>query len=45
MLVVGERAPDFKVASTGGKEVQLYEKVREHPATILAFYVLDFTPG
>jgi peroxiredoxin len=45
MLQVGDRAPDFKLSSTGGKEVELSEAVRAHRATILAFYVLDFTPG
>ena len=45
MLQVGDRAPDFKLASTGGKEVQLSEALKEHRAVILAFYVLDFTPG
>ena len=45
MLGVGDRAPDFKLASTGGEEVQLSEAFGRHRATILAFYVLDFTPG
>jgi peroxiredoxin len=45
MLEVGERAPDFKLPSTGGEEVQLSETFAAHRATILAFYVLDFTPG
>ena len=45
MLQVGQPAPDFKLASTGGKEVLLSEAARTHGATILAFYVLDFTPG
>ncbi|MEP7105825.1 MAG: hypothetical protein ABI838_08260 [Chloroflexota bacterium] len=45
MLEVGARAPDFKLASTGGLEVVLSETVKGHGATILAFYVLDFTPG
>jgi len=45
MLGVGERAPDFKLSSTGGEDVQLSRVFASHPATILAFYVLDFTPG
>jgi len=45
MLEVGTRAPDFKLASTGGQEVVLSEAVKRHGATIIAFYVLDFTPG
>ncbi len=45
MLSVGERAPGFKLASTGGQEVELTELVRRHRATIFAWYVLDFTPG
>ncbi len=45
MLQVGDKAPDFKLASTGGKEVQLSETIGEHRAVVLAFYVLDFTPG
>jgi peroxiredoxin len=45
MLAVGDRAPDLKLPSTGGEEVQLSEAFRRHRATILAFYVFDFTPG
>ncbi len=45
MLAVGEKAPDFKLASTGGSEVELYAAARANRALILAFYVLDFTPG
>lgn len=45
MLGVGDKAPNFKLASTGGEEVDLYEACSAHRAVILAFYVLDFTPG
>jgi thioredoxin-dependent peroxiredoxin len=45
MLEVGQPAPDFKLPSTGGDDVQLSEVFAKHKATILAFYVLDFTPG
>ena len=45
MLQVGEAAPSFKLASTGGEEIELSEAFRRHKATIIAFYVLDFTPG
>ncbi len=45
MLQVGESAPSFKLASTGGEEVELQEAFKRHRSTILAFYVLDFTPG
>ncbi len=45
MLEVGAAAPDFKLPSTGGEEVQLSEVFAKNKATILAFYVLDFTPG
>ncbi len=45
MLQVGDQAPDFELPSTGGEEVQLSEAFAGHGATILAFYVLDFTPG
>lgn len=45
MLQVGQPAPDLKLPSTGGDDVQLSETFARHKATILAFYVLDFTPG
>ena len=45
MLEVGQPAPDFKLPSTGGDDVLLSEVFAKHQATILAFYVLDFTPG
>ena len=45
MLEVGQPAPDLKLPSTGGDDVQLLEAFARHKATILAFYVLDFTPG
>jgi peroxiredoxin len=45
MLDAGQDAPDLRLPSTGGEEVQLSEAFARHRATILAFYVLDFTPG
>ena len=45
MLQVGQPAPDLKLPSTGGDDVQLSEAFARHKATILAFYVLYFTPG
>lgn len=45
MLQVGDRAPTFKLASTAGEEVTLEDLLARHRATIVAFYVLDFTPG
>ncbi len=45
MLQVGEKAPGFKLASTGGQEGTLEEILGRHQATIIAWYVLDFTPG
>ena len=45
MLQAGHPAPDLKLPSTGGDDVQLSETFARHKATILAFYVLDFTPG
>jgi peroxiredoxin len=45
MLDIGQRAPDLKLPSTGGEDVQLSEAFARRRATILAFYVLDFTPG
>jgi peroxiredoxin len=45
MLEVGGKAPDFELPSTGGAEVKLSEVVKRNRATVIAFYVLDFTPG
>jgi peroxiredoxin len=45
MLEVGQKAPDFELASTGGSEVKLSDALKGHRATVIAFYVLDFTPG
>ena len=45
MLEVGQQAPDLKLPSTGGEDVQLSDVFPRNRATILAFYVLDFTPG
>jgi peroxiredoxin len=45
MLEVGSRAPDATLPSTGGEEVRLSLAFARNRATILAFYVLDFTPG
>ncbi len=44
-LEVGAKAPDFTLTSTGGTPVNLYEQAAKHRATVIAFYVLDFTPG
>lgn len=45
MLQVGQAAPDLKLLADSGEEVQLSEVFAGNRATILAFYVLDFTPG
>jgi peroxiredoxin len=45
MLDSGQPAPDLKLPSSGGEDVQLSDAFARHRATILAFYVLDFTPG
>jgi peroxiredoxin len=45
VLKVGDRAPDLKLPSTGEGEVRLSEAFARNRATVLAFYVLDFTPG
>jgi peroxiredoxin len=45
MIEVGETAPDFELPSTGGSPIRLSEAVKRHRATVIAFYVLDFTPG
>ncbi|HZV50876.1 MAG TPA: hypothetical protein VFD49_14045 [Candidatus Dormibacteraeota bacterium] len=45
MLPVGALAPDLKLPSTSGEDVCLSEAFARHRATVLAFYVFDFTPG
>jgi peroxiredoxin len=45
VLEVGEVAPDFELPATGGAPIRLSEAVRRNRATVIAFYVLDFTPG
>lgn len=45
MVEVGQPAPDCRLPATGGEDVQLSEAFARHRATVLAFYVLDFTPG
>jgi peroxiredoxin len=46
VLEIGQTAPDFKLPSTGGSEpLQLFAELPKHRATIVAFYVFDFTPG
>jgi peroxiredoxin Q/BCP len=43
-LKVGERAPDFMLTDTAGKEVKLSD-FRGKKNVVLAFYVLAFTGG
>jgi peroxiredoxin len=45
MLEVGDVAPDFELPATGGVPVRLSDAVKRKRATVIAFYVLDFTPG
>ena len=45
MLEVGDDAPDFELPATGGAPVRLSDAVKRKRATVIAFYVLDFTPG
>ena len=45
MLQVGEKAPDFKLPTTGGQEISLVEALQKFRALVLLFYVLDFTGG
>jgi peroxiredoxin len=45
MLQVGERAPEFKLPTTGNIELTLEDAVRKHRAIVFLFYVLDFTGG
>ncbi|TMF34016.1 MAG: redoxin domain-containing protein [Chloroflexi bacterium] len=45
MLQVGDKAPDFKLPTTGGHEVTLADALQKYRALVLLFYVLDFTGG
>jgi AhpC/TSA family protein len=45
VLQVGEKAPDFKLPTTGGQELTLEEALQKHRALVFLFYVLDFTGG
>jgi peroxiredoxin len=45
VLDLGDVAPDFELPATGGAAVRLSEAVKRNRATVIAFYVLDFTPG
>jgi len=45
VLQVGDKAPDFKLPTTGGQELTLPDALEKFRALILLFYVLDFTGG
>jgi peroxiredoxin len=45
VLEPGEEAPDFELPATGGSSLKLSETAARHRATVIAFYVLDFTAG
>lgn len=45
MLDVGQEAPQFELPATGGSSLKLSEVAGRHRATVIAFYVLDFTAG
>ena len=45
MLSVGDRAPDFKLPTTGGNELTLADALAQHKVLVFLFYVLDFTGG
>jgi peroxiredoxin len=45
MLGVGDKAPEFKLPTTGGHELTLAEALEKHKALVFLFYVLDFTGG
>ncbi|TMB88467.1 MAG: redoxin domain-containing protein [Chloroflexi bacterium] len=45
VLAVGDKAPDFKLPTTGGHELSLAEALEKHKALVFLFYVLDFTGG
>lgn len=45
MIDVGDAAPDFRLPATDDREICLAEEIGKHRAIVIAFYVLDFTPG
>jgi peroxiredoxin len=45
VLQVGEKAPDFKLPTTGGSELTLADALQKYKALVFLFYVLDFTGG
>jgi peroxiredoxin len=45
VLQVGEKAPDFKLPTTGGSELTLADALQKNKALVFLFYVLDFTGG
>jgi predicted GNAT superfamily acetyltransferase len=45
VLQVGDKAPEFKLPTTGGTELTLADALQKHKALIFLFYVLDFTGG
>jgi peroxiredoxin len=45
VLQVGDKAPEFKLPTTGGSELTLAEALQKHKALVFLFYVLDFTGG
>jgi peroxiredoxin len=45
VLQVGDKAPDFKLPTTGGEELTLGDALHKHRALVFLFYVLDFTGG
>ena len=45
MLQVGDKAPEFKLPTTGGQELTLADALQKHKSLVFLFYVLDFTGG
>jgi peroxiredoxin len=45
VLQVGDKAPEFKLPTTGGSELTLADALQKHKALVFLFYVLDFTGG
>jgi peroxiredoxin len=45
VLGVGDKAPDFKLPTTGNHEITLADALAKHKSLVFLFYVLDFTGG